>query len=112
MITLPWPPASLSGHAKGHWRTKAAATKKHRRWARDATLAAKIAAPAEGDILLRVHFTPPDRRSDRTNYANRCKAYFDGIAEALKVNDRRFLPSYTYGEPAKPGSVIVSVVSA
>lgn len=111
MIVLPWPPASLSGHANGHWRAKAALTKKHRAWAHDATLAARIAPPADGDILLRVHFTPPDRRSDRTNFAIRMKASFDGIADALGVNDRRFVPSYTYGEPEKPGRVTVDVVT-
>jgi hypothetical protein len=109
VIILPWPPASLSGHAEGHWRAKAAETKKHRAWAHAATLAAKIAAPAEGDIGIRISFTPPDRRGDRTNFANRVKPYLDGIADALGVNDSRFLPSYEFCEPAKPGSVVVTV---
>lgn len=104
-IILPWPPASLSGHAEGHWKAKAAATKQHREWARLATLAAKITAPAEGDIGVSITFIPPNRRSDRTNFANRVKPYVDGIADAMGVNDRRFLPSYAYLEPEKPGRV-------
>lgn len=108
-IILPFPPASLSGHAKGHWRDKSSPTAKYREWARVATLAAKPTAPATGDIRIHVRFVPPDRRGDRTNFANRMKPYFDGIADALGVNDSRFLPSYEFAEPQKPGQVVVTV---
>lgn len=109
MIVLPFPPASLSGHAKGHWRTKAAVTARWRHDARLATLAAKATAPEDGDIAIRIRFVPPDRRGDRTNYANRLKPIFDGIADALGVNDRRFKPSYEFAEPEKPGRVELSI---
>jgi crossover junction endodeoxyribonuclease RusA len=110
MITLQFPPASLSGHAKGHWRVKAEITRKHRNWARLATMDAKVRGlPEAGDILIRVRFVPPDRRSDRTNFVNRCKPLFDGIADALGVNDARFLPSFEYADPEKPGRVEVAI---
>jgi hypothetical protein len=109
VIELPFPPSSLSGHAKGHWRAKAAVTAKHRGWAKAAALAAKVKVPADGDIRIHVRFVPPDRRGDRTNFPNRMKAYLDGIAEALGVNDARFLPSYEFAEPVKPGKVVVTV---
>lgn len=113
MIVLPFPPASLSGHAKGHWRAKAAETAKHRRWARDATLAARpFTLPEAGDIAVTVRFIPPNRRSDRANFPVRMKAYFDGISDALGVNDRRFLPSYTFSDPESPGRVEVTVGAA
>jgi hypothetical protein len=35
-----------------------------------------------------MRFFPPDQRSDRTNFPNGMKPIFDGIADALKVNDR------------------------
>lgn len=108
-IRLPFPPSSLSGHAKGHWRAKAAETKKHREWARLATLEAGAVAPPAGDITVQITFTPPDRRGDRTNFANRMKPYLDGIADALGVNDARFLPSYAFDHPAKPGCVVVKI---
>ena len=111
MIVLPFPPASLSGHAKGHWRSKSGPTAKHREWARRATQAAAPIVPALGDIRINVRFIPPDRRGDRTNFANRMKPYFDGIADALGVNDRRFVPSYDFAEPEKPGRVIVTVAA-
>lgn len=113
-IELAWPPAILSGHAKGNGRwAKIAATKKHREWARLATLAAgDIVIPISGDILASVTFYPPDRRGDRTNYPNRMKPIWDGIADALGVNDRRFLPSYHFAEPGVNPRVMVHIETA
>lgn len=105
MIVLPFPPSSLSGHAKGHWRSKAAETKKWRAWAHSATLAAKASVQANGDIALTIRFYPPNMRGDRTNFPNRMKPIFDGLADALGVNDRRFLPSYVFCAPEKPGRI-------
>lgn len=107
-IILPWPPSSLSGHAGGHWTAKSKPTAKHRAWAFAATKAARLTVPADGDIRLHIRFVPPDRRGDRTNFANRCKPLIDGIADALGVNDARFLPSYEFAEPKAPGCVEVT----
>ena len=109
MITLPFPPTDLSGHHDVHWRVLQPIKKKHRQWAKDATTAAKITVPKDGDIRVHVRFVPPDRRGDRVNYPNRMKAYFDGIADALGVNDRRFLPSYEFCDPKKPGRVEIEI---
>jgi hypothetical protein len=43
------------------------------------------------------------------NFPNRMKPYWDGIADGLKVNDSRFLPSYHFAEPCKPGKVVVEI---
>jgi hypothetical protein len=112
MIELPFPPASLSGHTKGHWRSTSDIVAQHRTWARLATQAARPAVPASGDIRVIVAFYPPDRRGDRINFPNRMKPYFDGIADALKVNDSRFLPSFIFGEPERPGKVVVEIGGA
>jgi hypothetical protein len=61
---------------------------------------------------MAVTFYPPDRRGDRTNYPNRCKPYFDGIADALCVNDRRFLPSFHFAEPVKDARVVFAIAAA
>jgi len=110
VIKLPFPPSILSGHANGNgqWK-KIAATKVHRALAVDATNKAKPVLAGEWDIPVHVRFVPPDRRSDRVNMPNRMKPYFDGIAEALGVNDVRFLPSYEFCEPEKPGRVEVFI---
>src|SRR5687767_4705421 len=109
IIELPWPPATLSGHAKGKWWNTSGIVAKHRLWAKKATMEAKPVVPAEGDIRVCVTFYPPDRRGDRVNFANRMKPYWDGIADALKVNDSRFLPSYIFALPTKPGRVVVTI---
>lgn len=109
LIELPFPPASLSGHHNEHWRKLQPVKKKHREWARLATMEAQPIVPATGDIRVVVTFYPPDKRGDRTNYPNRCKPYFDGIADALKVNDRRFLPAYHFAEPVKNARVVIEV---
>jgi len=109
LIELPFPPASLSGHNTGHWRKKSGVVAMHREWAKLATLEAGPVVPAEGDIRLSITFYPPDRRGDRTNFANRAKPLIDGIADALKVNDRRFLPTYHFAEPTQPGKVVVVI---
>jgi crossover junction endodeoxyribonuclease RusA len=110
MITLPWPPSSLSGHHNEHWRGLRTVTKKHRLWAFQATKAARIPVPATGDIPVSVTFHAPDNRSDRMNYWNRCKPYFDGIADAMGVNDKRFIPAgYHIGENVPGGKIVVRV---
>ncbi len=109
MIELSFPPASLSGHNTGHWRSKSPVVAQHREWAKKATLAANLDVPAEGDIRIIMAFYPPDRRGDRINFPIRAKPLFDGIADALGVNDNRFLPRYIFGEPVKGGRVVVEI---
>jgi len=86
-------------------------TAKHREWARNAALSAGASEfRGTGDIRVIATFYPPSRRGDRVNFPNRMKPYWDGIADALKVNDSRFLPSFVFGEPVKGGQVVVSIL--
>jgi hypothetical protein len=73
------------------------------------TKAAGIFIAKLGDIRLHVHFNAPNNRSDRCNYYNRCKPFFDGIADALGINDSRFLPSMSFGENIPGGRVTIYV---
>lgn len=111
-IELPFPPSSLSGHAKGasHWG-KSSVTKKWRAIAHDAALDAvsETRIPEAGDIGLHIHFVRPDRRGDRVNFWNRCKPVIDGLADALGVNDARFLPSMSFGAPETPGRLVITI---
>lgn len=113
MITLPFPASILAGHAKGNgnW-AKIKATKEHREWAWKAALAAAPVVAEEGDIRIHIRFVPANRRGDRVNFPNRLKPYFDGIADALGVNDSRFLPSYEFCQPEAPGRVEMEVLPA
>jgi hypothetical protein len=109
LIELPFPPASLSGHAKGKWWNTSGIVAKHREWAKLATQDAQLAVPGEGDIRVIATFYPPNRRGDRINFPNRMKAYWDGVAEGLGVNDSRFIPTYHFAEPVKNGRVVVEI---
>ena len=108
-IELPWPPASLSGHNTGHWRSKSAIVANYRRAAKFATIYAKPTVPEAGDIVVTVEFFPPNNRGDRINFPNRMKPYFDGIADALGVNDSRFLPTFKFAAPTMGGKVLVTL---
>lgn len=111
MFRIVWPPSILSGHAKGNGKwTKIRFTKLHRQWARAAALAAKIPPQADGDIPISFTFIPPDNRGDRTNFPNRLKPAIDGIADALGVNDKRFLPSYHYRMPDKANAGVIVTI--
>jgi len=114
IIRLPFPSSILAGHAKGNGQwAKIKATKEHREWARLATLAdldkAVLALGDTGDIAVAIRFIPPNNRGDRINYPNRMKPYFDGIADALKVNDKRFHPTFVFCDVEAPGRVEVDI---
>lgn len=111
MIVLPFPPAILSGHSNGNqqWK-KVAATKQWRAKAKEATEGAGYTADNDdgsSDIAVHVSFFPPNRRSDRVNFCNRMKPIFDGIADALGVNDVRFVPEFHFCPVEAPGRVEV-----
>jgi len=111
-VVLPWPPSSLSGHNNGNRYKKADIIADHRNAAKRAAEDAKLQAPDDGDILIAVEFYPPNKRSDRINLWNRCKPYFDGIADAMGVNDKRFTPAadcYRIRECVPGGRVAVIV---
>ena len=108
-LSLPFPSAELSGHAKGHWRSHSTPTADHRYAAYLLTLEAagtsldevRAAFAGKGDIRIHVRFVPPDHRGDRWNFPHRAKAQADGIADALQVNDKRFLPTFEFAAPEK-----------
>lgn len=91
-LTLPFPPSSLSGHNTGNRFVKAKVVKEWRGLAA-AKVATQRAAFADGDICVSVEFMPANNRGDRMNYWNRMKPIFDGIADGLGVNDKRFIPA-------------------
>ncbi|MGL6208972.1 MAG: hypothetical protein ACRC14_03980 [Paracoccaceae bacterium] len=111
LLTLPWPPASLSGHANGHWRAKHTLTK-----------AAKLAAfwtgkearlPCWPNAALTFTFHPPARGGlpDVQNMPGRCKAMIDGLAQAMGCDDRKFRPRFPdhLGPRRGEGAVVVLI---
>lgn len=115
-LELPFPPASLSGHNTGSWYGKSGTVAKYRADAalltKDAARKQGYVAPATGDIAISFTFVPPDRRGDRCSFPNRLKPQIDGIADALKINDARFLPSYSFCDPQSPGHIEIVIGEA
>lgn len=111
-ITLPWPDKDLSPNARVHFHALAAAKRQAKSIAHGLALeaGARFLAIARGPVVT-WQFSPPDRRRrDLDNCIASCKAYSDGLAMALQVDDSawewRFLPM---GQPVKGGQVTVTI---
>lgn len=112
-LTLPWPDRRLSPNARVHWSRRAKAVK----LARQEALALAFEAGARrlritGQPRIAMTFCPPDRRRDMDNLIASMKAANDGIADALNVDDSRFISTYSMGQPVKGGAVVVTVRAA
>lgn len=112
---LAWPAPELSPNHTGHWRMKAAAKKAARGEAyiicREAIAGAWIAEQREEAVSVSLTFCPPDRRPrDMDNCLASCKAYIDGISDALGINDQRFTYQLRWGGIVKGGKVEVELI--
>jgi crossover junction endodeoxyribonuclease RusA len=114
-IDLPWPPRELHPNARVHWGARARAAKKSRALSGFALLASGIRRN-DPDIpeALKVTavFFPPSRRGDEDNMLASCKAYLDGIADALGVDDSGFKIVIRREEPRKGGLVRIELEAA
>ncbi|WP_312669708.1 RusA family crossover junction endodeoxyribonuclease [Stutzerimonas nitrititolerans] len=111
MIVLPWPPKELSPNARVHWAKKSKAAKQYRAECFLLTKKAGIAAPLADEILFALEFVPPDRRKrDDDNLLASCKALRDGVADALGIDDNRFITQLRISrETVKGGEVRVRI---
>jgi len=112
-LILPWPSADLSPNSRGHWGKRMRATKEARGlaffMARKIGWNVSLSKPWQNDAPVRLHidvFPPDRRRRDDDNLSARFKAYRDGIADALGVNDSRFRESLFIHDNPKPGGQI------
>ena len=109
-ITLPWPDRDLSPNARVHYKRRAEAVKD----ARDlAYLETRLAR--EVSVIPPLHaawfFYPPDnRKRDLDNMLSMCKAYQDGIFQALGLDDSAVRTvSLRKCKPVKNGMVKVEI---
>ena len=93
-IVLGWPPSDLSPNARLHWAKLARAKKQYRNACFSVSKEQLKKFNTENipeKLVLEMTFIPPDRRSyDRDNLVARMKSGIDGLADALKINDKRF----------------------
>lgn len=107
-ITFPWPPRELSPNVRVHWSVKARATRAYRRECMVITRNSGIVALNSYRISLFVTFYPPDRRRrDDDNVFASAKAMRDGIADALCINDNRFIYRPFLHTDTRPGGEVV-----
>lgn len=110
-LALPWPSKDLSPNARVHWRDRSKATKAARQTAvllafkagwRDAWL-------PEGRLHLWINFyqAPGKKLPDDDNMIGRCKAYRDGIAQVLGIDDKRFISHPYVSNERRPGGQVV-----
>lgn len=112
-LVLPWPDRTLSPNSRAHWTKLAKARKKARADAHMLTKAAgwHLVKLPEGRLHLWIDFYPPDRRRrDDDNLLSSTKAQRDGIADALGIDDHRFVSHpYVKDEVRKGGEVRIRI---
>lgn len=116
ILELPWPDRKLHPNARTHWRAKARATRLARG---DAFIFARAAGwhtfpLPEGRLHLWLDFYPPDRRRrDDDGLLASMKAARDGIADALKIDDARFVSHpCVMDDVVQGGKVVVRITGA
>ena len=109
---LPWPPKELSPNSRVHWSKRSKAAKEYRAMCGLLVQQAKIEKPeTEGRLHLWLTFFPPDRRHrDDDNMIAAFKSGRDGIADALGIDDKRFV-CHPYVSEITGGVVRVSVTA-
>lgn len=114
-ITLPFPPKHCwpNSRSRSHWPS-ARDKKKARQWAWAAAM--EVLPPcfkSNGEpiqIKATLHPKPKGPAPDGDNVNAACKAYFDGIADALNVNDRLFcVAEPEFAERVPGGKVVVRI---
>jgi hypothetical protein len=115
MITLPWPDRILSPNSRSHWSQSAKAKKKARQDGHYAALIANYDKSTfvdyDGKLHLFIYFYAKTRNyPDADNCMSSCKAAIDGIADALGINDRRFVfHPFVKDETCKGGKIVITV---
>lgn len=89
VIELPFPDWGLSPNARKHYQAKGLLAKAHRHSARIVTQAKYNPPDMFGRLVCVREFHEPDKRMrDIDNMGAACKAYQDGIFDALELNDK------------------------
>jgi crossover junction endodeoxyribonuclease RusA len=115
MIELPWPSSELSQNARTHHAVKARAVKKARNDAFWLTKAVNDGSLKDAETLrVMINIFPPDyRKRDLDNILAALKPSFDGISDALGIDDSKWQEMGILRCAAKrPGRVIVTLEAA
>lgn len=115
-IILPWPDRKLHPNSRCHWSQKSRAARAARRSAGLIAIGAgaPIAKFPEGRLHVWIDGYPPDKRKrDHDGFLSSLKPSLDGIADALGVNDSRFVPHpWLKDEVRKGGEVRIRITTS
>lgn len=110
-LVLPWPSKDLSPNARVHYRVKAAATKLARQTAvvlaHEAGWKGLQLPPGRLHLWIDCYQAPGKKLPDDDNMIGRCKAYRDGIAQTLGIDDKRFKSHPDVKDERRPGGQVV-----
>lgn len=115
MIILPWPDKALSPNSRVHWGQKAKAAKVARQRGKWEAMCADFNTDTfkgyDGKLHLWIDYYAKTRNyPDADNCLSASKAYLDGIADALGINDRRFVHHpFVKDETEKGGKVVIRI---
>jgi crossover junction endodeoxyribonuclease RusA len=114
-LALPFPEKILWPNGRGHHMAKHRAFKKHKEWAHMAALAEIPRCFRWNGEPIRLRYTVTPKGATRTaidkdNTVSAMKAYQDGIAAALVIDDSNFAtPEIVFGKPEGIGNVLVEI---
>ncbi len=101
-IELPWPPKELNPNENAHWKAKITPKAEAKEYAYYMTLSHSFGWAVPEQVAITYTFYPPCVRvRDDDNFIAAMKASRDGVAKALKVDDKRF-----HTQPVEWGSVV------
>jgi crossover junction endodeoxyribonuclease RusA len=104
---LPWPDRRLSPNAREHWACVARAKKRAKLCAYYSAKEAGLGKIEADSLSVRYAIYPPDRRArDQDNIIASLKAYADGIAEAIGIDDSKWNISIAPRGPIEKGGMI------
>jgi crossover junction endodeoxyribonuclease RusA len=109
-VILGWPSRALSPNARTHWAMLARAKKAARvEGCVETRLAGNLAGASS--VRIQVTFIPPNaRRRDIDNLIASIKPHLDGIADAIGIDDSRWIwAAPVIAAPEKPGRVVVTL---
>lgn len=118
IVSLPWPNPKLNPNRSGGrgWRATYSAKASAKRYAYFATIeqipAAIRGRGFPGPVIVSYRFNPPNLIArDIDNLIASMKSYFDGIKEAIKVDDSEWewLHPTSLSEVVKGGEVVVKI---
>lgn len=114
-VIVPFPAVELSPNWRGHWSKKSPIAAAYRKTCWALALEAKLKVPdyagKDGKIYVQIDFFPPNRNSrDDDNVPASFKSGRDGVADAMRVDDARFVTTPVQHEEPR-SCVVVTLIT-